>query len=366
MLKVEGDESCRERAQAQIQLWHDMLSFINPMSLKCAVELGIPDIIHKHGRPINLPTLAAAIPIPVDKTDHLHRLMRVLVHTGIFSSHDEEAEKEELYALTPFSRILVRDNKDCQSPMLKILDPAIIKPWLFLSQWFKGEGPTTGTSSTTPFELCHGCTMWELTTRFPELNGNFNEAMACDSRFIMRTLVTECAPVFHGLKSLVDVGGGTGFAATALAEAFPNLQKITVLDLPHVVAGSVAPADSPLNFTVGDMFRWIPPADAVFLKWILHCWDDKGCVKVLKKCKEAIPRREEGGKVIIVDMVLNSKRGDHLFTETQLFSDLAMSVVLTGKERDEAQWKKIFEDASFSHYKIVPVSGVCSVIEVFP
>ncbi|KAG9447757.1 hypothetical protein H6P81_013885 [Aristolochia fimbriata] len=287
MFKVEGDES-RERAQAQIQLWHDMLSFINPMALKCAVELGIPDIIHKHGRPINLTTLAAAIPIPIDKTDHLHRLMRVLVHTGIFSviqtskkqpgssSSDDEEEREELYALTPSSRILVKDNKDCQSPMLKILDPAIINPWLFLSKWFKGEGSTT---SSTPFELYHGCTMWELTNQFPELNFNFNEVMACDSRFIMRTLVTESAPVFDGLKSLVDVGGGTGFAAMSLAQAFPNLQKITVLDLPHVVAGAVAPADSPLNFIGGDMFQWIPPADAVFLKWILHCWDDKGCVK---------------------------------------------------------------------------------------
>ncbi|KAG9447751.1 hypothetical protein H6P81_013879 [Aristolochia fimbriata] len=374
MFKVEGDES-RERAQAHVQLWHDMLSFVYPVSLKCAVELGIPDIIHKLGPPINLPTLAAAIPIPVNKIDHLHRLMRLLVHTGIFSviqasekqpgsSSSDDEEKEGLYALTPFSRLLVKDNKDSHSPHLKLMNPTMINPWLFLSRWFKGEAGSC--ASSNPFELCHGCTLYEYANRCPELNGIFNEAMACDSRFLLRTLVTECAPVFDGLKSLVDVGGGTGVAATALAEAFPNLQKITVLDLPHVVADSVAPADSALDFIGGDMFRWIPPADTVFLKMILHNWDDAECVRILKKCKEAIPRREEGGKVIIVDMVLNSNRGDHLFTETQLFSDLLMCVNLTGKEREEAQWKKIFEDSGFSHYNIVPVPALCSVIEVFP
>ncbi|KAG9447745.1 hypothetical protein H6P81_013873 [Aristolochia fimbriata] len=262
------DAGSDERLDAQAQLWNHLLSYIKSMSLKCAVELGIPGIIHNHGKPISLSHLASAIPIPAAKTDHLHRLLRLLVHTGMLSVSVEkqkgETEKvEETYSLTPATSLLVEDkNNDCLSPFLLILmHPSVMNPSQFLSRWLMKDGA----SSTTPFELCHSHNFWEHANRGPEFNLCFNEAMASDGRFLMTTVVTKCAHVFDGLKSLVDVGGGTGAAARALAGAFPNT-RVTVLDLPHVVAG--LPDDSPagVNFKDGDMFQWIPPADAVFLK----------------------------------------------------------------------------------------------------
>uniref|UniRef100_M1D3K7 Resveratrol O-methyltransferase n=1 Tax=Solanum tuberosum TaxID=4113 RepID=M1D3K7_SOLTU len=59
-----------------------------------------------------------------------------------------------------------------------------------------------------------------------------------------------------------------------------------------------------LSYVGGDMFKSIPCADTTLLKWILHDWSDEECIKILKKCKEAIPRKEKGGKVFIIDMVL--------------------------------------------------------------
>ncbi|KAK1325042.1 Tabersonine 16-O-methyltransferase [Acorus calamus] len=41
------------------------------------------------------------------------------------------------------------------------------------------------------------------------------------------------------------------------------------------------------------MFERVPSADAVMLKWILHDWGDEDCVKILKRCKEAIPKAGE-------------------------------------------------------------------------
>jgi len=66
------------------------------------------------------------------------------------------------------------------------------------------------------------------------------------------------------LNSLVDVGGGHGGAATAIAASFPHL-KCSVLDLLHVVAGA-PPSDTNVHLVAGDMFQSIPPATAVFLK----------------------------------------------------------------------------------------------------
>ena len=45
-----------------------------------------------------------------------------------------------------------------------------------------------------------------------------------------------------------------------------------------------------------------------------------------------------------------------------LFDLFIMSI--NGIERDENQWKKIFFEAGFRDYKITPVLGVRSIIEV--
>lgn len=37
-----------------------------------------------------------------------------------------------------------------------------------------------------------------------------------------------------------------------------------------------------------------------------------------------------------------------------------------GKEREEEDWKKIFEDVGFSDYKFTPALGYRYVIEVYP
>ncbi|KAK8999256.1 hypothetical protein V6N11_070432 [Hibiscus sabdariffa] len=102
----------------------------------------------------------------------------------------------------------------------------------------------------------------------------------------------------------------------------------------------------------------------------MHDWSDEECVKILKHCKEAISRGEkEGGKVIIIDMVMMKKgkgKGKEELMETQLFIDMVMMVLMTGKERDEEEWAKLFSAAGFSGYKIIPILGLRSVIEVYP
>ncbi|KAF8705790.1 hypothetical protein HU200_030995 [Digitaria exilis] len=100
------------------------------------------------------------------------------------------------------------------------------------------------------------------------------------------------------------------------------------------------------------------------LLWVLHDWRDEECVKILKNCKEAIPPREKGGKVVIIDVVVGAGRSDSE-REVQVAVDLHIMAV-NGIERDENQWKKIFIQAGFSDYKITPVLGFRSVIEVYP
>ncbi|PSS14478.1 Trans-resveratrol di-O-methyltransferase [Actinidia chinensis var. chinensis] len=237
-----------------------------------------------------------------------------------------------------------------------MLDPTLTKPWHFVSEWFKNHDPT-------PFDTAHGRPLWDYAGHEPRMNHFFNEAMASDSRLVTSVLVKDCKAIFEGLNSLVDVGGGTGTVAKAIAEAFPNLE-CTVLDLPHVVADLQGSCKN-LTYVGGDMLEVIPSADAVLLKWILHDWSDEDSVKILKRCKEAIPSR---GKVIIIDMKVENQKGDDhdQSIETQLFFDMLMMTLTPGRERTEKEWAKLFSDAGFSDYKIIPILGLRSLIEVYP
>ena len=97
---------------------------------------------------------------------------------------------------------------------------------------------------------------------------------------------------------------------------------------------------------------------------VLHFWSDKDCINILTQCKKAIPSREVGGKVIIMDIVVDSSSGP-LF-ETQMLMDMVMMVCTRGRQRDENDWSAIFMEAGFSDYKIVKKLGARGVIEVYP
>ncbi|XP_041025990.1 trans-resveratrol di-O-methyltransferase-like [Juglans microcarpa x Juglans regia] len=359
---VNCGQEASELFRVQSHLYKHLFSFIDSMSLGCAIQLGIPDIIHSHGQPMTLPQLVSKLHIDPKKTMCVHRLMRLLSHSGFFTKtttvHEDGEEEEEAYALTPSSRLVLKDDRTSLSPfVVAMLDPALINPWYSLGDWFRG-------SELTPFAKENGMGLWDYCNQNPEYGDTFNEAMASDSRF-MRLVVKEYKPIFEGLGSLVDVGGGTGTMARIISEAFPHI-KCTVYDLPHVVAN--LPETSNLNYVGGDMFQYIPPADAILFKWIMHDWNDEDCVNILKRCKETITSKgyKEGNKVIIIDVVINEEKDDEDTTKAKLLFDTVLMVLLPGKERTEKEWEKLFLEAGFSRYKIVASYGMKSLIEVYP
>ncbi|MCD7455183.1 hypothetical protein HAX54_027313 [Datura stramonium] len=205
-------EEARQILAAQAHIWNHTFNYINSMSLKCAIQLGIPDIIHSHGQAMTLSNLVNSLPINnINGTtrDYIYRLMRILIHAGFFvqtnSINKEENDEEEGgYLLTPTSRLLIKD------------EPLSLVP---------------------------------------------------------------------------------------------------------------------------------------FVQWILPDWSDEDCIKILRKCKEAIPNKENGGKVIIIDMVLMNQKGDHKAYETQLFMDMLTMVHPSGKERSQQEWAKLFSSSGFNDYK---------------
>ncbi|XP_021719002.1 trans-resveratrol di-O-methyltransferase-like [Chenopodium quinoa] len=244
---------------AQAHIWSHVFYFLKSMALKCAIELGIPDTIHKHGKPMTLKELANSLPILPNKITSLSRLMRLLVSSKFFSMKTL-ANGEEGFARTLSSQLLLKEHPLSQAPfVVGILDPRLTDLSHNLSSWFKTEAEFS-------FHIAHGKSVWELAGKDSEFNDIFNKAMESDSWFATSLLVSNnvLKGLLEGVESFIDVGGGNGATAKAISEAFPWL-KCSVLDLPQVVGG-LQKDGSNVNFVAGDMFKAIPHADAVLLK----------------------------------------------------------------------------------------------------
>ncbi|KAL6641777.1 hypothetical protein ACP70R_019958 [Stipagrostis hirtigluma subsp. patula] len=357
--------SSAELLQAQAELTCHALGYYKAMALHCAIKLGIPNAINRCGGSASLSELHALLPaVAASKRPYLSRLLRLLAAMGVFREDTPAAGDAAgaRYHLTAVSRLLV--DGDGHACLSQFAANAVIMPFHFaaalrLPEWFANEDGAE--AETTPFVMAHGGGYWSVLGRDAELGASFGEAMASDSRFVAGIVVRECGEVFAGVRSLVDVGGGDGTMAKAIARAFPHV-RCSVLELPRVV--DAMPADGTVEFVAGDMMDFIPPADVVLLKFVLHDWSDEDCVRILKRSKEAISTKVPKGKVIIIDIVVGS--ASKQIYEAQLLMDLNMMVAMDGKEREEENWSKMFAEAGFTRYKINPILGGRSLIEVYP
>ncbi|KAF0903216.1 hypothetical protein E2562_025784 [Oryza meyeriana var. granulata] len=354
-----------------VQILHHFMSSLKSQALRCACGLGIPAALHRLGGSATLAGLLDETGLHPSKLPYLRRLMRALTVSGIFATakHKQQSpaategnssDSETVYTLTPASRLLVGDGPS--STMSALLNPRPetgFAMFFKLEEWFRDDG-----GAGTLFKMAHGVTSpWDLAKVDADYNRGLNKACVADTSFVMDIILRgRGGDVFRGLTSLVDVGGGYGSAAVAIARAFPDV-KCTVMDLQQVI--SEAPDDGVVQFVAGDMFEFVPPAQATFFKNVLDCWNHEDCVKILQQCKKAIPTRDAGGKVIIINVVVGHGPDNIAVKETQVFYDMYM-MSISGIEREEHEWRKIFLEAGFSDYRITPILGYQSIIEVFP
>nr|CAB3495689.1 unnamed protein product [Digitaria exilis] len=268
MALLTDEFSSQELLQAQLQLWHQSLGFFKSVALAIAIDLHIPDAVHRLGGAATLAEILAEAGISPCRLRDLRRVMRVLtVSGGIFTVQRQPTSSEDVvYKLTAASQLLVRDNRSTTMSLLSNVHLMLTACRQCpvsrgMHAWFRQQHHDEGRLS--PFALANsGKTVWETADRdtvaFP-----FDDAMASDTAFLMPIVLKECGGVFRGLTSLVDVAGGLGGAAAAVAAALPDL-KCTVLDRPQVIAK--APSSTNVQYVAGDMFESIPQGNAVFLK----------------------------------------------------------------------------------------------------
>ncbi|KAJ8764965.1 hypothetical protein K2173_010430 [Erythroxylum novogranatense] len=342
-----------EEEAAAVEVWKYILGFSNIAVVKCAIELGIADSTQNHQgpNPITLSELASNLKC---SPTSLHRIMRFLVHFRIFKEQPTTGDTIG-YVQTPLSRRLLTGGENSMASFILLeSSPVMLSAWHGLSASVRADG-------NPPFEAAHGQDLWKFAVENPGHSKLLDESMACGARVAVPAIIEGCPETFHGLKTLVDVGGGNGTTLHMLIKAYPWIHGIN-FDLPHVV--SEATDRDGLSHTGGDMFHSVPKADAAFLMWVLHDWNDEECIQILKNCREAIPK--DTGKVIIVEAVIGEDRNDKLEYVRLMLDMVMMAHTSSGKERTSKEWEFVLREAGFSRHIIKPIRAVQSVIEAFP
>ncbi|KAK8940994.1 Isoflavone 4'-O-methyltransferase [Platanthera zijinensis] len=209
------------------------------MVLKCAVKLRLFDAIHRHSagdRPISLPELAASLPVPPNRLSVLRRLMRYLAHLRLVDVRRND-DGDDSYTLTTASSVYLREGSERTHA-------AYVKFFI--------EEDMLAALHTLDASLAGG----EEAAAAAAGKESIFEWMARDTGAVLKG----CPEVFRGVSVLVDVGGGAGVEAAAIARAFSGIRCV-VYDLPHVV--EEAPKWEAVEYEAGDMFVSVPNADAL-------------------------------------------------------------------------------------------------------
>ncbi|KAL4205051.1 hypothetical protein AMTRI_Chr01g135200 [Amborella trichopoda] len=75
--------------EEQAQIWKYVFGFVDSAVAKCAIELGLVDILESHGSPMTLSQLCASLHHPPKEPATLNRIMRFLAHKGLISTRTD-------------------------------------------------------------------------------------------------------------------------------------------------------------------------------------------------------------------------------------------------------------------------------------
>ena len=140
---------------------------------------------------------------------------------------------------------------------------------------------------------------------------------------------------FSKHRSVMDVGGGYGACISNIKKCYPDLH-CHLFDLPKVIEKANVKNIEKIG---GDFFSEIPPvADAIILSRVIHDWNDKKAIQIVKNCFSALP---SGGTLYVIENCSDKIESDLSFLS------LNMAVICNSIERSSDEYVKIVSSVGF-------------------
>jgi O-methyltransferase domain/Dimerisation domain len=307
-------------------------------AIHVAASLGIADLLRDG--PQDSETLAAAT---ASHAPSLHRVLRALASVGVLHEDDDGG-----FALTAIGACLRSDAPEPVGGWAVFVG----RPYHWQAWGALLHGVRTGENA---FRSVHGTDVWDYRAADAEESAIFDAAMTAIMLRANRHVLA--AYDFGRFATVVDVGGGRGAFLGAVLEANPGMRGI-LFDQPHVVEGAVV--GERCEVVPGSFFDAVPEgADAYLLKAVLHDWEDEDAVRILRRCRTAIP---DHGALLVVERDLGAANEN---ADAKL-SDLNMMIGPGGRERTGAEFAALFAAGGFALERTTPTAIALSVFEGRP
>ena len=310
-----------------------------------AAELGIADQLASGPRKAE--ELAAAT---TTKADALRRILRGLAVLGVLSQTADGA-----FGLTPLGEALRSDVPGSMKTTARLqAHPTTQRAFGALIETVRTGQPA--------FDLAFGRDFFEYLLEHPDFNALFNDFMGG----VTDAAVAAIIPVydFAGIRTVVDVGGGNGALLRAALRANDWLEG-TVTDMPNLTGqAEEAIARDGLGercrFVVADFFEHVPEgADAYFLKSVIHDWDDERALRIYSTVRRAM---RDDSRLLLVE-ALNEP---DVVRPDVIMGDLIMLTMAPGRERSEAEHRRMLSHAGLRLERIIPTASGSSILEAWP
>ncbi|CAN8245341.1 unnamed protein product [Cochlearia groenlandica] len=359
IIKEEEEKLNEETVSLQAESLVNIMAF--PMVLKAALELGVVETLTNVEQGTWLSSYEIVHRLPTKPTNPeapvlLDRMLVLLASHSILKYRmvgtEENGQTERVYAAEPVCKFFLNreDGSGSLASLLLVnLSEVYFKTWTHLKDVIL-EGKDA-------FISAHGMKFFEYIGSNEPFSAMFNRAMSEASILTMKK-VLEVYKGFEDVNTLVDVGGGIGTVIGLITCKYPHIKGIN-FDLAPVLA--LAPSYPGVEHVSGDMFAEVPKGDGIFMKWIMHDWNDQDCVKILKNCWKSLPYK---GKVIIVDMITPVKEKINDSSSNIVFAkDIVMLAFFGGKERSLSHIMKLGFDSGFLRCESICHAFSYSVIE---
>jgi hypothetical protein len=310
-------------------------------ALSAAAELGLADLLA--GGPRAAADLAADAAADADA---VRRLLRALASVGVFAE-----DGGGRFALTPTADLLRAGVPGSQRDAARMRGGWQYRAW--------GELLACVRSGRPAFERLFGAPVFHYLAARPAEAAVFDGAMV--GVHGRETDAMLAAYDFAGVGTLADVGGGNGSLLTAVLRRYPGMRGV-LFDLPGVAARAAeevrrAGLADRCRAVGGSFLDAVPEgADAYLLRHVLHDWDDGRAAAVLRNVRAALP---PGGRVLVVETVIPPGNGPSFGK----LLDLNMLVLFGGRERTEAEFRRLFAAAGLEVTGVVPTAAGVDVVE---
>jgi 2,7-dihydroxy-5-methyl-1-naphthoate 7-O-methyltransferase len=187
------------------------------------------------------------------------------------------------------------------------------------------------------YHILFGLPFWEDLDAHPEIGASFDALMGPVGHGVPKADF-EITGGWDLVRSVVDVGGGTGAMLAELLRRWPHMRG-TLVDLPRTVALSAelfqaAGVADRITTVAQSFFDPLPAgADLYLLKKVLNDWPDREATAILSRCAEAA---RPGGCVVVLGGVVpdDAPRGIEI-----------NMLVAGGKDRTVAEFRELARQA---------------------